>query len=342
MKPQAVVKIILLSSSISACFAQKIAGQEQPPSRAKEVREDSADQARYDIDFTPPAQPGALSLAQAEPAPIATDPRSDVVFRGLMTLDEASEQDLSLETSETQTRLSEDPVSARQSVDSFCSLEDGQPGKPGTFELQVQTGWQTTSGEHDPFTLLNELQYNPEGSEFLRNMQLTLGVPVEMGLGGVDGNADLEFGWQQRWIKENGNMPTIATYAQMRIPSGYHSSGVDGTLTGIVAKDVGPGTMYLNAFATTVNGDNIEDVRHFQWGFRGGYKWRISEEWAFITDYVHQSSEEEGHANSNELELSGEWHVNEHLTIGPGIIIGLDDNEETPNFGAGLRMMISF
>lgn len=261
---------------------------------------------------------------------------------GPMALDEVPEQDASIGSSQSETRLSEDPVSARQSVDSFCSLEDGQPGDPGSIELQVQTGWQTSSGEHDPFSLLNELQFNLDGSEFLRNTQLTLGVPVEMGLGGVDGNADLEFGWQQRWIKEDGNMPTIATLAQMRIPSGYHSSGVDGTLTGIIAKDLGPGTMYLNAFATTANGDNIEELRHFQWGFRGGYKWRISEEWAFIADYLNQSSEEEGHANTNALEMSGEWHVNEHLTIGPGIIIGLDDNEETPNFGAGMRMMISF
>lgn len=45
---------------------------------------------------------------------------------------------------------------------------------------------------------------------------------------------------------------------------------------------------------------------------------------------------------SNTLELSGEWHVNEHLTVGPGIVIGLDDNDETPDFGAGMRFMIAF
>ena len=46
-------------------------------------------------------------------------------------------------------------------------------------------------------------------------------------------------------------MPTIATLAEIRVPTGYHSAGVDGSLTGIVAKDLGPGTMYLNGFATT-------------------------------------------------------------------------------------------
>ncbi len=236
----------------------------------------------------------------------------------------------------------DDLLTEHQSVDAFNSLEDGQPGQPGTLELQVQSGWTTTSGEHDPISLLTELQYNPDGSEFLRNMQIVLGVPVEMGLGGVDGNADVELGWQQRWVKDNGAMPTLATLAEIRLPTGYQSSGVDGTLTGIVAKECGPGTLFFNSFIKTANGDNVEDLRHFQWGFRTGYKWRITEALAFIADYLNESSEEEGHANINALELSGMYHVNEHLTVGPGILIGLDDNEETPNFGAGVRLQFSF
>ncbi|MFH1416729.1 MAG: hypothetical protein ABII12_00365 [Planctomycetota bacterium] len=236
----------------------------------------------------------------------------------------------------------EDDVAERQSIDSFTSIEDGQPGGPGEFELEFSLGWETASGEHDPVTLETELEYTPDGSDFLRNMQLILAVPVEMGLGGVEGNADLEFGWQQRWVREDGMMPTLATLAEVRIPSGYHSSGVDGTLTGIIAKDCGPGTAYLNGFVKTANGDNVEDLRHFQWGAVAGYKWRVNDQFALIGDYVIKSSEEEDHANVNLLEFSGEYKVNEHLTVGPGIVIGLDDNEETPNFGAGLNATISF
>jgi len=125
-------------------------------------------------------------------------------------------------------RLTEDEVAARQSVDAYNSLEDGQPGDPGTLELQLEGGWVTATGEHDVFPFLAELQYNGSGSEFLENTQFTLGVPVEMGIGGVEGNGDLELGWQQRWIEDDGTMPTIATLAEVRIPTGYHSSGVDG------------------------------------------------------------------------------------------------------------------
>lgn len=236
----------------------------------------------------------------------------------------------------------EDLVTEHQSVDAFNSLEDGQPGPAGELELQLQFGWKTTSGEHDPFEFSTELQYTPDGNEFLRNMQLILGVPVEMGLGGVEGNADIDLGWQQRWVKEDGMMPTISTLAEIRLPTGYHSSGVDGTLTGILAKEMGSGTAFLNGWVKTANGDNVEDLRHFQWGARAGYKYRVSDTLALIGDYFIESSEEEGHSNVNALEFSAEYRFNEHVTIGPGILVGLDDNEETPNLGAGLRLQIAF
>lgn len=272
--------------------------------------------------------------------------------RGPLSLVQDDSQDDELETessrsetykeSEMGSSLGEGDVASRQSIDAFTSLQDGQPGGAGELELQLTLEWETTSGEHDPITLNTQLQYTPDGNDFLRNMQLTLAVPVEMGLGGVNGNADIEFGWQQRWVTEDGAMPSIATLAEIRVPSGYHSSGVDGTLTGIVAKDLGPGTVYVNGFVKTANGDNIEDLRHFQWGTAAGYKWRINDQFALIGDYIIKSSEQEKHSNINLLEFSAEYHVNEHLTVGPGIVIGLDDNEETPNFGAGVTATVSF
>ena len=238
--------------------------------------------------------------------------------------------------------IEEDELTEHQSVDSFSSLEDGQPGQPGEWEVQIDMGWRTHPDEHDPISLNMEIQKTLSGSEFLENTQLIIAVPLELGLGGVDGNGDVSLEWQQRWVRDNGSMPTLATLTEVRLPTGYHSSGVDGKITGIVAKEAGPGTLYFNAFAETANGDNVEDLRHFQWGFRAGYKWRIDEKLALIGDYVNQSSEEEGHANINALELSGMYKATEHLTVGPGILIGLDHNDETPNVGAGVRLMINF
>ncbi len=254
-------------------------------------------------------------------------------------------------------RLAEDPVTRRQSVDAFTTLEDGQPGAPGEIQFQVDTSWETRSGEPDEYFVRPELQWTPANGEFLRNLQFTIATPMELGSGAIDGNADLEFGWQQRWVKEEGLMPTMATLAEIRIPSGYHSAGVDGRLTGIVAKDFGPGTLYLNVWMETVNGNNFdiepettflgltsdgEGIRHFRWGSRLGYKWRINDTFSLIADVRNESSEQKGVGDIDAFELSGEWHVNERITIGPGIIVGLDGHDETPNFGAGIRFLYAF
>jgi hypothetical protein len=268
-----------------------------------------------------PVQP--LSLAQAD------RPKTEQTA--------VKTEERTVETSST----GEDDVAERQSFDTYSTLEDGQPGAPGELEIHMVSGWQTRSGEHDPVFLTPQLEYTLNGSEFLRNTQLNLGVPLTLGFGDYVGNGDTTFGWQQRWVKEDCNMPTLSTLAEMRIPTGYEGSGVDGKFTGIVAKDLGPGTAYLNAFVITANGHEVDDLRHFQWGGRVGYKWRISECFALIGDYVHQSSEETGHANSNTLELSTEYKISENLSVGPGIVIGLDRNEETPYFGAGLRAVYS-
>lgn len=275
-----------------------------------------------------------MSLAQAEP-------------RG--SQEKGGARTASTDTSESMA-LTEDTITEHQSVDTFVSLEDGQPGEPGEFEFEMKWGWEMLSTRkgplkehaHSTFGFEAEVEYTLQGSEFLNNTQLSLAVPLELGNGHVEGNGDVTFGWQQRWVKENGMMPTLATLAEMRIPTGIGSSGVDGTLTGIVAKDVGPGTAFFNLWGKTANGDNIEDVRYFQWGFRTGYKYRLNEQIAIVGDYSYQSSEEYGHGDLDVLEFGGEFRINDHLTIGPGIQIGLDDNEETPDVGAGIQLKYSF
>jgi hypothetical protein len=235
-----------------------------------------------------------------------------------------------------------DTVAERQSMDAYTSLEDGQPGAPGSLELQLDFGWSTTSDESDPIIWDTQLKYTPDGSEFLRNMQLSLTVPLELGNAGIDGNGDSEFAWQQRWVAEDGDMPTLATIFSMRAPTGYQSSGVDGTFTGIVAKDCGPGTFYLNGWVKSANGDNIEDRRDFQWGGRLAYLWRFAEDASLTMDYVNQTSEVHGKSNMNVLELGAQFQINENVIVGPGIFVGLDGKDSTPNFGAGIRVTYSF
>jgi len=265
-------------------------------------------------------------------------------------------------TTEVVEESSEDEMTEKQSFDSYSQLEDGQPGQPGEIELELNTGWQTQSGESDPWLLTPEIEWTPK---CLPNTQFGVAVPLELLNGGVDGNGDLNVFWLQRWVQESPChwWPTFSTLNELRVPSGYHSEGVDWTLTGILAKEVGPGTAYVNAFLRSANGENNiesggnngafsdalfgtgdegEDRRHFQWGFRFGYKWRITDCFAVITDYIHQSNDLYGHHNQNIGEVSAEWKVTDKLSIGPGVLFTLDGQEENVNFGAGVKIHYSF
>jgi len=225
-------------------------------------------------------------------------------------------------------------------------MEDGQPGAPGELELEFNVGFSTTSEEEDETTITSVFEYTLYGSDFLRNMQLSLEIPVDVGAAETAENANVTLGWQQRWVAEHGLMPTIATLVEIRTPTGDESSGADGTYTGIVSKDFGPGTATFNVFLRTASGDNGRDdgdkQRDFQWGVRSAYKWRINDTLSFVGDYVHQANEERGERDTNLIELSSEYHVNDDLTIGPGISFGVDGNQDTMDFGAGVRVVYGF
>jgi len=72
------------------------------------------------------------------------------------------------------------------------------------------------------------------------------------------------------------------------------------------------------------------------------YLWRFAEDASLTIDYVHQASEVRGESNINLLELGAQFEINDKLTVGPGVFVGLDGKDSTPNFGAGIRVTYGF
>lgn len=242
----------------------------------------------------------------------------------------------------TRANAEADAVTARQSVDAFCSIQDGQPGGAGKIEGEIDTGWETGAGGGDAALQTGQIKYTPDASGLLRGTQLVVSTTAVMGLGRVTGNGDVSLGWSQRWVTQRGRIPTLSTIAGVRAPTGDRSSGVDGTLTGVIAEDAGPLTLYLNGSATTANGNVIPHHRPFQGSLLAGAKWRLREREALVVDYLWASSVQRGHDGMNVLEFAWQHDFRSGPTVGPGIVIGLDRHEETPAFGAGLRVVFAF
>ena len=264
----------------------------------------------------------------------------------------------------------EDSVTYLQSADAFNSLEDGQPTPPGFLEFRVLPTYAYSRAENTIIGIEPELEYTPRGSSFARNSQLLASFFLEHD--GTDNSGQLNLGWNQRWVKDGGrrsSTPTFATLVEVNFPlPGLRNTeafingskaGSFAKITGVFAKFFGPGSIYLNLSARRQFGSETTDssidehgvlVDGDHWtqnlfGFRLGYNYIIKrDKLNLIVDYNHETNEfktqpgaaaDEFHRPYNTVEVSTQWVVSKHLTLGPGFLFGIDRRDETPVFGFG-------
>ncbi|MFH1109266.1 MAG: hypothetical protein V1790_08740 [Planctomycetota bacterium] len=233
----------------------------------------------------------------------------------------------------------------------------------GEWEFEVPFAWETSSnGKDDDVSLGASLKYG-----FTDDLFLELEVmPVMLGDGGDQGNGELALVLFTQWVHESGDMPAFATWAEMRMPSGHDSSGVDGELHFNVTKTLADKFRgHLEGYIMTANGarggesnnndwrfawggwggwrDSREgDRRHFQWGIGPGIDYQCTEKTIGIINYINRSSEEYGAHNQNILEIGLAHELAEKQHLKAAVDIGLDGRDETPNFGAKVQWSIDF
>jgi hypothetical protein len=189
-------------------------------------------------------------------------------------------------------------------------------------------------------------------------------LPINFGDGGDQGNGDLALIVFNQFLGETDSLPAIAGWAEMRIPSGDGSSGVDGTFHANITKSIiNPCfRVHLEGFVETANGQRGagggaasltsrsfffgpsesrgEDRRHFQWGLGPGFDYQFDPCTLGLINYINRSSEEEGHHNQNILELGVVRELNPCQHLKAAVDVGLDGNDETPNLAAKLLWSI--
>ncbi len=218
-------------------------------------------------------------------------------------------------------------------------LRSADPEEPGEMDLKIIYGYETASGEDDDHELEFVLEWG-----MARNWEFILEAPFEIGDGGVEGNGDITaFGFHTRFWEEDGWIPAVAMRNLMRIPTGYHSSGVDYIGRLLVTKSILPGRLraHFNPFLTSVNGNNEEEARHFQWGAAIGVDYRVNDDLVLVADYLHRTSEEEGYRNNHSIELGADWKLAEHHTVAFGTELGLDGDSSGANWGFKVSYILS-
>lgn len=221
--------------------------------------------------------------------------------------------------------------------EAYANLEEGE------WEFETWIEWDTMDGRDDNFGPILSLKYGLSDT-----MWVELEVEqINIGDGGEQGNGELELLLFKQWWDEEEILPAFATWAEMRIPSGEGSSGVDGDLHFTFTKQLAPNWRgHIDGFVETANGArggaDRALRRDFEWGVGPGIDYSFSDDTIATVNYLHRSSDELGNSDLNILEVGGSHRIAENQFLKLAFDVGLDGGEETPNFAAKLLWSIEW
>jgi len=247
-------------------------------------------------------------------------------------------------------------------IDGPVFLRPATPEPEGQMIVKNIFGWSRQRGDAQSRDYELEVEYG-----FAPNHEGIFEVPIELGEGRVDGNADITLGWHWRLWEEGACQncpiggPAFAIRNFIRVPSGVDSSGVDYTLRGLFTWTITPGQsrFHFNPFVKFVSGDNndVEDPYDFghgfgvlkddegdeentQFGGAVGMDYRLSDDMLMTWDYLWTSRQFDEGQDNHALELGLEWGLADDQILAFSTEIGLDGNNSGTQFGAKISYMV--
>lgn len=218
-------------------------------------------------------------------------------------------------------------------------LRSADPVPLGEIELKLFYGFdkpEDGSEEH-------EVEFVLEWG-IAEDLEFILEVPVTIGEGKIEGNGDIaEFGFHIRHWKESGALPAFATRHLIRIPTGYHSDGIDYMARGLVTRTLVSDSLRLhfNPYLNVVNGNLDDDTRRFQYGAAIGVDYRLSDAWLLIADYQFRSGDEEGVGGQHLLEFGADWTIAPDQKISFQTEFDIDGDGHGTEFGFRLGYIVT-
>lgn len=217
-------------------------------------------------------------------------------------------------------------------------LRSADPEPLGELELKFIYGYATGGGEDGEHELEFVLEWG-----ILQNIEFILEVAGIVGDGGIEGNGDIEaIGFHVKFWDEDGWIPAFATRSLMRLPTGYHSSGVDSMFRGLFTKTLIDGSMrlHVNPFLTLLEGSINDNAGDYEWGIAVGIEHRCSDNLIAIIDYQYRDQDEGD--ESHFLELGADWSFADHEKLAFGTVFDLGSDDNGPDWEFKISYIYSF
>jgi len=309
-----------------------------------------------------------LSLVLMVPASAQSGSGSSGNKDGRFSLAYAN-QDKGTETAEAAPPATVSGGEGRLSPGGPIDMRSTDPTPVGELEWKNVFGWSTSrNGEDDDYEYELELEYG-----LVENHELLLSLPVEIGDGEVEGNADITVGWHWRFVEEEGDMPSLGMRNFFTLPTGVHSHGVDYRWVGLISKNItDKARLHFNPFIEVIDicdsDDDDDDGNWNGWGWgsgwnngwngwndgddgeRGDFVWgaiigadyAMSPDFAVVWDYVWRSGDVEGLHDQHALQVGFEWAFADHQKLAMTTNVGLDGDGEGEALGAQMSYIIAF
>jgi len=281
---------------------------------------------------------GATTVSLADDAAssaLATSPRS----LSLAAWQSASQE----EQEETVVEERTTSKSEYHGISDFFNIREANANVAGgQWEFEFTTEWATGAGGDDDLHITESIKYGITNDLFIELEVL----PINLGDGGDQGAGDLSLILFNQFLHETETMPAFAAWAEMRVPSGEGSSGVDGSFHFNLTKAViGKLRGHLEGFVETANGgrgDDDANRRHFQWGTGFGFDCKCTDRMVTTVNYLISSSAAYGHANTHLVELGASYALSDSQSLKVAFEVGVDGRQETPDFATKLQWSIEF
>jgi hypothetical protein len=213
-------------------------------------------------------------------------------------------------------------------------VEDTTTTEEGSFQVQASARYERTNEGEDQLTVEPQLQYG-----LLPNLHVELSYPIIAGDADRSGSGDVTAAVLYNFLQEENARPALAVKAQVELPTGVGSDGVDTDLRLLLTKTINEGEsqdrVHLNA-GWMHNAAADSDERQNRFIGVIGYSRKLSDQTVFLADLVREQQEQEG-LDSTILEAGVLHQLNEKTTLAAGIGAGLGEDSPDVRITVGLQ-----
>jgi hypothetical protein len=220
-------------------------------------------------------------------------------------------------------------------------MDEASVAEKGQLTAFLPVRYLHLDDDTDQVQVLPEVDYG-----LFKNIELVARVPILAGNADSAGGGDLQLGvkWQilEQSREADAWMPDLSLDAQVLVPTGEDSAGLDTQLQLLVTMPIGPeetqDALHLN-LGWVRNSGRASDERENRGIVILGYSRLLSQRTMLLVDLVRELDGEED-AETNLIEIGIIHVLGEHLQLGVGIGAGIGD--ESPDLVGTVGLQYGF